>query len=390
MTALRISNRDARRLWLAGHGLGGTPTGGLDVMALIRELGFVQLDSIQTVARAHHHILWSRNQNYRPPALDRLLARDRAVFEHFTHDASVLPMEFLPMWRRQFGRMKARVERAGWYGKSLDAELLAAVRRRIEEEGPLSTHAFDTTLEGPREMWRRPPHKIALDYMWYSGELATCHREGFTKVYDLAERVFPADLLAHKMADRDQIDWLCRAALERIGFGTQGEIRRFWGATEVGEVADWAERDAGRLILVEVQADDGGWMRALACPDIETRLRDLAAPTSRLRILNPFDPAIRDRARLKRLFGFDYTVEMFVPATKRRWGYYVFPLLEGGRFVGRIEAKADRTAGALNVLNSWSEPGVARTPRRAEKLDAELARLARFVGLEAVTWVCAR
>jgi uncharacterized protein YcaQ len=386
VTALRISNRDARSLWLAAHGLADTPTGKLDPMSLIRNLGFVQLDTIQVVARAHHHILWSRNQNYREPVLDRLLANDRLVFEHFTHDASVLPMEFLPMWRRQFRRMKEKAERSTWYGGQPDVRLRDAIKRRIADEGPLSTHAFDTKIEGPRQMWRRPPHKMALDYMWYSGELATCHRDGFTKYYDLAERVFPAHLLAKDIEDIDQIDWLCRAALDRIGFGTLAEIRKFWDATEANEVSAWAHREAKTLIAVEVQAADGSWSKALACPDIETRIGDRGSPTSRLRILNPFDPAIRDRARLKRLFGFDYTVEMFVPAEKRRWGYYVFPLLEGSRFVGRLEAKADRSKGTLNVLNYWPEPGVAQTAKRAEKLDAEIARLARFAGLDTVIW----
>lgn len=384
MTALKIPNRDARRLWLASHGLAATPTGPLDVLALIRDLGFVQLDSIQVVARAHHHILWSRNQNYREPMLDSLLSPGRQVFEHFTHDASVLPMEMLPMWQRQFRRMKERVGRSTWFGKGLDADLLQEVRRRIADEGPLSTHAFDTRPGGPREMWTRPPHKKALDYLWYAGDLATCHRDGFTKVYDLAERVYPADLRQRQLADAEQVDWLCASALDRLGFGTPTEIRKFWDATDPPEVAAWIKRNGDRLVRVEVEGADGGWTRALACPDIETRLRDAPAPSSRLRILNPFDPAIRDRARLKRLFGFDYTVEMFVPAARRTWGYYVFPLLEGGRFVGRLDAKGDRARGTLTVLRHWTEPGVARTPARARKLDSELSRLARLAGLERV------
>lgn len=314
------------------------------------------------------------------------MAKDRLVFEHFTHDASVLPMEFLPAWQRQFRRMKERVDRSSWYNGMLDTAGREAIKARIAVEGPLSTHDFDTRIEGAREMWRRPPHKLALDYMWYSGELATCHREGFTKFYDLAERVFPADLRAHDMAESDQIDWLCRAALERLGFGTLGEIRKFWDATDVADVTAWAARDAGNLIPVTVQAADGSWSKALARPDIEAHLKDLAPPTSRLRILNPFDPAIRDRARLKRLFGFDYTVEMFVPAAKRQWGYYVFPLLEGNRFVGRIEAKADRSKGTLSVLNHWAEPDALPSARRAEKLDAELSRFARLAGLDTVRW----
>ena len=313
MTApLKIPNRTARRFWLSVNGLGGAPTGPLDLSGLIRSLGFVQLDTIQVVSRAHHHILWSRNQNYREPMLDRLLARDRAVFEHFTHDASVLPMEFLPMWQRQFTRMKTKVSRSSWFGKHLADDHLAHIRRRITEEGPLSTHDFDTKIQGAREMWKRPPHKIGLDYLWYAGELATCHRDGFTKYYDLAERVFPEDLRRQDIPEQDQVDWLCHAAIDRLGIGTQGEIRKFWEATDVADVADWASRHAGSLVPVEVQSAGGSWSRALAAPDIEAWLAALVPPTSRLRILNPFDPAIRDRARLKRLFGFYYTVEMFV------------------------------------------------------------------------------
>ena len=295
------------------------------------------------------------------------------------------------MWQRQFRRMKAKVERSSWYGKHLDPAVLDSVKQRIADEGALSTHAFDTKkIEGEREMWRRPPHKIALDYLWYSGELTTCHRDGFTKVYDLAERIFPADLHSQSVDDLDQIDWLCQEALHRIGFGTLGEIRKFWDATEVSEVADWAKRAEGSLIPVQVQADDGSWSKGVACPDIEQRLAELSPPTSRLRILNPFDPAIRDRVRLKRLFGFDYTVEMFVPAAKRQWGYYVFPMLEGSRFVGRVDAKADRSKGTLNVLNYWLEPGVAATPARLTKLEAELARLSRLAGVGTVIWDCRR
>jgi uncharacterized protein YcaQ len=124
----------------------------------------------------------------------------------------------------------------------------------------------------------------------------------------------------------------------------------------------------------------------LTCADIEQRIRTLKNPTSRLRILNPFDPAIRDRTRLARLFGFDYKVEMFVPAAKRKWGYYVYPLLEGNRLVGRLEAKGDRAKGTLKVTNLWTETERLRTDKRIGKLEAELARLAKLAGLDQVVW----
>lgn len=390
MSVLKISNRDARHLWLAVNGLAKVSVDGTDTMADIAELGFVQLDTIQVVSRAHHHILWSRNQAYREPMMDDVLGKDCGVFEHFTHDASVLPMSTLPLWQRQFQRMKEKVGRSSWYGDALDARLLDEVMRRIADEGPLSTRDFDTKVTGSKEMWKRPPHKKALDYLWYSGDLATSHRSGFTKFYDLAENVFPANLRAQKLDDVDQIDGLCSMALDRIGMGSLTEIRRFWEATEVKDVSNWAKRQGGDLIPVEVEAFDGRWSKSFARADIEARIKALEQPAPRLRILSPFDPAIRDRTRLKRLFGFDYTVEMFVPAAKRQWGYYVYPVLEGDRFIGRIEAKGDRKAGVLNVLNFWLEADVKPTKARTKKLDAELDRFAKLAGLTSVHWTCAR
>ena len=384
--ALKISNRDARRLWLGAQGLAETPTGPLDLDAMIKALGFVQLDTIQVVSRAHHHILWSRNQNYRERMLNRHMAEHRQVFEHFTHDASVIPMAFYPMWQRQFRRLEAKVRKWEWHRGMLDEDGRNTIKERIRNEGPLCTKAFDTKIKGEKKMWDRPPHKLALDYMWYAGELSTSHRENFTKFYDLSERVIPDHLRDAEMSDEDQVDWLCEAALTRMAFGSEGDIQRFWAAVSNAEAKNWAEANQSHLVSVEIETADRNTIQAWAPADIETRLDAVAAPTSRLRILNPFDPVIRDRTRLKRLFGFDYTVEMFVPAAKRQWGYYVYPLLEGDRFVGRIEVKANRKAGQLRVLRVWRESKVKWASARAAKLEAELARMLRFVGLENVLW----
>ncbi|GHE98668.1 hypothetical protein GCM10016455_19240 [Aliiroseovarius zhejiangensis] len=376
---LKLSNRQARRLWLWTNALSDTPTGPLDLDAIIWRLGFVQIDTIRNVTRAHNHILWSRNQNVREGMIwDRLAKRD--VFEHFTHDASLIDRRVLPYWRRQFDRLGALSSRHAWYQSGLGQAQIAEIRRRITDEGALSTHAFDTKAES-REMWARPPHKKALDQMWYAGELATCHRENFVKFYDLGERVFPAH---NPVEDAKAVDWLCSAAIDRLSIGTTGEVGRFWDAMSAREAKHWC--DTADLVPVEVETAYKGCFTALAHPDIETRLATLPTPTSRLRILNPFDPAIRDRARLERLFGFDYRNEMFVPKPKRRWGYYVYPLLEGDRFVGRIELKADRKAGVLSVVGFWPEPKVHWPTARHAKLGAELQRFARFAGLKQVVW----
>ncbi len=376
---MRISNKDARRLWLDAQALARPPTGNPDLLAIIKQLGYIQLDTIQTVSRAHHHILWSRAQHYREPMLEKLLSTDRALFEHFTHDASVLPMDIYPAWRRQFTRLEAKVRKWEWHRNMLDADGRNLLIERIEKEGPLSTAAFDTKVVNPKpKMWNRPPHKLALDYLWYAGTLSTSHRENFKKFYDLSTRIIPPHLFEDHWPDTKQIDWLIRGALERLAFANEGEIKRFWDAMSAKTVKAWMAEHGPGLTPVEIQAADKTWHKAHALPDIEARLAAAPKPTARLRILNPFDPVIRDRKRLKRLFGFDYRIEIFVPAAKRDYGYYVYPLLEGSRLIGRADITADRKAKTLTLKKLWPEQGVKWTQAHARKLDTELARFAKL------------
>ena len=379
--SIGIGNRDLRRLWLAANRLVASPSGPVNaatVIGIIRDLGFLQIDTVRNVVRAQDHILWSRNRNYRERMLWPLL-KQRLLFEHFTHDASLIPMEIYPLWQRQFRRLGERAANAPWYRSGMDGGEIAALRDRIAAEGPLSTHAFDSTAES-REMWARKPHKKALEQMWYAGVLATAERRNFVKYYDLGERVFPPlppgapDEAAAGAA-------LCELAMERLWVASPGEIRKFWEALPPAEVAAWA-RDSD-LVPVRIESADGRWQEAFALPDIETRLAAVPPLTSQVRIINPFDPAVRDRVRLKRIFGFDYTNEMFVPAARRRWGYYVYPLLEGDRFVGRIEAKGDRSSGVLRVTGFWPEAGVRWGQGRMDRLRVELDRFARLAGLTA-------
>ncbi len=377
MNALTLDNRTARALWLTTNGLLGARPASL--LETIRALGFLQIDTIRNVVRAQDHILWSRWPRYREGQVWRLLAA-RQLFEHFTHDASLIPVETLPLWQGQFERLGAQAARGEWFQSGLAHKEITAIRNRIRDEGPLSTHAFDTKITGKREMWARPPHKKALDQMWYAGELATAHRKNFVKYYDLGSRVFAPTRPDPKANAR-----LNHAALGRLGVGTRGEIQRFWGAVPSARVQHWIDTHKP-LIAVQTTSAAGARSAAFALPEIEAFLADLPSPGSRMRLLNPFDPAVRDRARLERLFGFVYRNEMFVPKAQRRWGYYVYPLLEGLRFVGRIELKADREAGRLLITGFWPEPEVKWPQSRYGRLAAELARFTRFAGLEQVEW----
>ncbi|WP_339860302.1 winged helix-turn-helix domain-containing protein [Paremcibacter congregatus] len=385
--ALRINNRDMRRLWLETNGLAGQPSGAPDPVQIIKKLGFVQLDTIQNVSRAHHHILWSRNEKYREPMLDELLRSKQDIFEHFTHDASVLPMDFYPVWQRKFRKIRQKTDGSKYYEDLKNSIWQDEVKSRIAAEGPLSTRDFDSKIKGEKKMWSRPPHKQVLDYLWYVGELSTSHRENFQKFYDLSERVIPHSIRTQVLSDQEQLEGLCHAALSRLVAGSLKEIKNFWEAKEIKEVKTWVDKSPDQIIPVEWETASGSYIKSFALNNIEERLQNISPISSRMRIINPFDPAVRDRTRLKHMFGFDYKIEIFVPAAQRRWGYYVYPLLEGERFVGRIEVKADRKAGCLNVLNFWAEEGIKWGAGRHQKLDRELLKFANLVNIDKVIWI---
>jgi hypothetical protein len=388
-----LGNRSARNLFLARHALSEDPRRKQspgDLLSLIERIGFVQVDSINTVARAHDMILFARNQTYRPDHLRTLLEHDRELFENWTHDAAIIPARFFPYWLPRFARGAARIRDrwSGWHRPGF-IEMLDEIRAHVRRDGPVMAREVGTdAAKSNGGWWDWHPSKTALEYLWRTGELAICRREGFQKVYDLTSRVIPA---RHRRPPPDEeafIDWACASALDRLGFATSGEIAAFWDSVTPAEAAAWCERHRGSdLIEVEVEPADGSKpRRAFARPDLPAEARDAPPPPGRLRILSPFDPALRDRKRTERLFGFHYRIEVFVPAPKRKYGYYVFPILEGNRLTGRIDMKCDRDAGALTVAGLWLEPGVGLSKRRAAALEAELDRYRRFTGCGRVAW----
>lgn len=395
MVLPHLDNRTARRLFLDRHGLAVPPVGpgkGDDLLAVIQALGFVQIDSINTVARAHDMILYTRRPAYRPVHLKRLYAGNRTLFEHWTHDAAVIPMAFFPHWHLRFARDAARLKNRwkDWQGHSFEDQF-DPVLRHIRDNGPVtSSDVGKDEKKASTGWWDWHPSKTALEYLWRSGALSIVGREGFRKVYDLTERVIDQALLAdHARPDPEQtIDWACNAALDRLGFATPGELAAFWDILRPAETRAWcaAALARGEIVELEIAGADGSPRRAFARPDAMDQAARLGPAPGRMRVLSPFDPALRDRNRALRLFGFDYRIEVFVPAAKRKYGYYVFPLLEGERIVGRIDMKAERDRDRLRITALWPETGVRWTPPRQARLEAELARLARFAGVGAVSF----
>ena len=385
MTGLHISNADARALFLDRHALSTRPDHSLtheDVLALVRKLGFVQLDSVNAVERAHHMILFSRGSGYARELLHTLHHDHAALFEHWTHDASLVPIEFYPHWHHRFRAAKGRLEHPRWQERigPDGGKVIRRVRAHIRKNGASMARDFED--KGGGGWWGWGPSKTALEFLWRTGELAIARRDGFEKVYDLAERVIPAEQRKARPTRKQTVDWACRAALERLGFATPQELAAFFDLIEIAEAKDWAKAALKRKEIVEVAVAgaDGAFKPALASPGIEAHIAALEELHAPARFLSPFDPAIRDRKRTIRLFGFDYTIEIFVPEKKRRYGYYVLPILEGDRFIGRADLKAHRADGRLEVKGLWPESGVKLDKPRKLAIEEALDELSRFTG----------
>ena len=394
MAPVILPNDAARRMFLHRHALAELPTGpakGDDLLALITRIGFVQVDSINTVERAHHMILWSRRQSYRPENLKPLLERDRTLFEHWTHDASLLPTRLFPQWSHRFDRDRIRLEPKwrAWFRGGYE-EQFDRILTRIADHGPVtSSDVSEGEARGKGGWWDWHPSKTALEMLWRTGQLAITRRDGFQKVYDLTARVIPPQHHACDLPDEAaMVDWACTSALDHLGFADVSELRNYWWAIRVDEAKSWAKAalTQGIVVEVEVEGANGARRRALARPDVAQQAAAAPEPPARLRILSPFDPALRDRDRAEFLFGFTYRIEVFVPEPQRKYGYYVFPLLEGDRLIGRIDVKAFRDVSTLRIRAFWPESGVKLGAGRLARLDAELARLADFAGCDRVEY----
>ena len=274
--------------------------------------------------------------------------------------------------------------------------LLEAVRERVRVEGPLKARDFEQSgavgAGGERKngpWWDWKPAKAALEYLWRTGELAIVHRSGFEKVYDLMHRALPEVHALPSSHPDEHIHWACESALDTLGVATPRELAQFWGAITGAEAGAWCKSALGRGEVVVVWVDSSAKAKtAFARPDWRKRAKAAPPAPIGIRLLSPFDPLIRDRARALRLFKFEYRFEAFVPEAKRKYGYYVLPILEsdgrGAKIVGRLDPKFDRFASVLRIRGVWWEPGVKTTRARVKALDEAIGRYAAFNGAKNV------
>lgn len=380
----RISASAARRIALGAQGFNDPrPKGAVDRRHLRRvmgRLGLLQLDSVPVVMRTQYMPLFARLGPYDPDLLDRTAYTHDEWFEAWSHEASLLPMESEPLLRWH----KDRSRRGDTWGHLIkyatdNGAYIDEVLDQVRERGRTTPGDLEDPRPRDGEWWgSRSEGSVALDWLFRIGEVGIRRRPGFVKEFDLLDRIVPAEILAQPTPDEDEAHReLLRRSAASFGVAAAPDLVDYYRLPKRPAKERLAELvENGDLIEVEVE----GWTRpAFLHPDA-ARPRSIDACT----FVSPFDPVVWFRERGERLFDFEYKIEIYVPADKRRYGYYVLPFLMGDRIVGRCDLKTDRADGVLRVLSAFSEDGVDTT-EVVDGMRRALDDLATFVGVDGWT-----
>jgi uncharacterized protein YcaQ len=383
-----LTATQARRVAVAAQGFTAPrPVGTLNrahLRRLIDRIQLLQLDSVSVAVRAHYAPVFSRLGPYDRDLLDAAAwtgdsRAPRLLVEYWAHEAALMSVQDWPLmrWRmREYSHGRWGTEIVKSNPRLVDEVVAAVAELGASTAGQIEKHLEAGTRRGKGAWWNRSDTKWVAEALFAAGVLTTAHRSGFARYYDLAERVLPSAVLDREIEDTEAIRQLTLRAATALGVATAADIRDYFrlraeqvkpaledlvaaGELEPVEVADWTAPAYLRPGQPVPRADRG---TALLCP---------------------FDPLVFFRPRVHRLFGFDYRIEIYTPAAKRRFGYYVWPFLLDGELVGRVDLKADRAAGALQVIGAFAEPG-QQHHRVAAALSAELQSMAGWLGLDQV------
>jgi len=333
-----------RRIALERQGLLKSNPFGRGKKATLRafeQLGYVQIDTISVVERAHHHVLWSRVGNYRPEFLDQLV-RERMLFEYWSHAAAWMPMSD---YRFALPRMAKLNGERDWF-ENCDKKLQHDILERIEIEGPMRARDFTDPHHRSNGWWEWKPAKQALEQLFMQGELMVSSREGFQKVYDLPERVLP-DWVDTSQPDMDEYaGYLIDSNLRAHGFASLVSMTYLRKGQQLrAAVRRQLDARIENESLTTVDLANGAQLY------IDPELLDSRAPrcSAQAHILSPFDNAVIQRQRGRELFKFDYQIECYLPESKRQFGYFCLPIMYRDRLVGRVDCKAHRATGRLEI-----------------------------------------
>lgn len=343
-----LTIKEARKLVLASQGIhreSDFKTGKSGVAEAVKRLSYVQLDTISVIERAHHHTLWNRVKNYTPQHLDDAL-KDKYLFEYWSHAAAYLPMVD---YRYSLPRKQALASgETHWYER--EPKEMAYVLDRIRAEGALQASDFAQKRSVKGGWGEQKPAKRALEQLFMEGELMISGRQGFQKIFDLTERVLPKDIDSSTPTEQAFLDHLIQRYLSANGLGTPAEISYLRKRIKPKVLARCKKLVSdGELLEITI-----GDLNYFALNNFEAILEKKLS-RQKVKILSPFDNLLIQRQRMRDLFDFDYQIECYVPKDKRKYGYFVLPILQGQAFVGRLDAKMDRKTGVLNILNLYLE-----------------------------------
>jgi len=348
-------------------------SGPVAVQRAIEKLGYVQIDTLAVVERAHHHTLWSRIKGYHPDDLKRAV-QARTVFEYWSHAAS-----YLPMRDYRFALLQMAEARQGTlaYCPKSEPRYLSYVLDRIRSEGPLKARDFEAPTRAASSWWDWKPAKKALERLFFQGDLMIAHREGMEKVYDLTERVLPSHVDTRLPSVMDFAAYLIHQSVTAHGFTTLKQVSHLRkGAALRKALKETMQHKTEAGELIEEKTLGSGTVYRAANEGTTT----IEVPRDVLRILSPFDNAIIHRDRLKVLFDFDYKLECYVPQSKRTYGYFCLPILYQNRFVGRMDCKAHRKEGLFEVITLFIEKDICNRDAFLSLLTAALVDFAEFNG----------
>ncbi|GAA2544242.1 winged helix-turn-helix domain-containing protein [Winogradskya consettensis] len=381
-----LSVAQARRITLAAQGFTDrAPGGATDLRHLrrvLRRLHLIQMDSVNVLQRAHYMPLYSRLGPYDPALLERAAYRNpRELFEFWGHEASLITVDLQPLFRWRMARAKDYAWGNMVRIATQQPELVARVLGEVRDRGPITAAEIEHDVPRAKDNWgwNWSVVKQALEWLFYSGEITAATRtSSFARSYDLTERVLPRKVLDTPTPHpQDAFRALVELAARSLGVAAEGELRDYFRLPVLGFKQAVAELVEDKVLLpVTVK----GW-KAPTYLHHEAKLpRRVQAAT----LVSPFDPLIWERARTERLFDMNYRIEIYVPAAQRLYGYYVLPFLLGDTFAARLDLKADRKAGVLQIPAAWQEPA-ADPGETAAALAVELRRLASWLGLSAIS-----
>jgi uncharacterized protein YcaQ len=391
---MEVTAEAARRFLVARHAL--TPArsleGGLDaVLEVFRRWGSIQYDPLAVAGRSHDLVLHARVADYEPAWCDALYER-REIFEAHNKGLSLVRMSEFPWFRGTWSRSAART-------LAENPEVAERVLERVRADGPLSSLDFESERGSTTDWFGLPTNTVraVLEAFAITGVLGLARREGTRRYYDVSERLVPADVLAREIPLAEQLRHKLLSRYRTHGLlGISGGGDVFAGIGPAKPDPRWPEYpgrtalreelvSSGEVVPVDVEGVRG--KRLVVKTDVDL-LASPPEPAPTVAFLSPFDPLVWDRSLLGSLFGFDYVWELFLPPAKRRWGWYVLPIVFGDRLVGRIEPRIDRASGAVQVIGSWWESGFV--PGRAEgfvgAMREALRAYLRFAGATRIEW----